>query len=304
MKNLTFVVQGKIQPNTKNCLASIRHFYPESTIVLSTWKGEPIGGLEYDLILENEDPGTVEIGKGAYFNLNRQIVSTRNGLKAVTTPYAVKMRTDTQILDKKIPELLARMVPAQLFENKIIALDLFFRDPRKFKLLFHIGDIFQAGNTSDLKDLWDIPPMPDREMQDWTTGRFQIFNDLRFWKFRYAPEQYIFIAFLAKRQIDASLQYCCEMDLSKACLSEALIAQNFQIYTVDELGINIPSRLLIYMRSQDVYDKATLENYSPGKTERQFRGMIRRRKWRLIRHFIKSPRLWIEFLNSQLQRSA
>lgn len=304
MKDLTFVVQGKIQATTRKCLASIRHFYPESTILLSTWKGEQTTGLEYDLILENEDPGTVQIGKDAYFNLNRQIVSTRNGLKAVTTPYAVKMRTDTRILDRNIPELLTRMVPGQLFGNKIIALDLFFRDPRKLKLLFHIGDIFQIGNTSDLKDLWDIPLMPDREIENWTAGRFHLFNDLPFSNSRYAPEQYIFIAFLAKRQIDASLQYCCEMELSKACLSEGLIAKNFQIYTVDELGINIPSRLLIYMRSQDVYDKATLENYSPQKTEKQFRGMIRRRKWRLIRQFIKSPRLWMEFLKSQLQRSS
>jgi hypothetical protein len=51
--------------------------------------------------------------------------------------------------------------------------------------------------------------MPEGEMRNWTGGGFHLFNDLRHWKVRYAAEQYIFIAFLAKNQIDASLQYCC-----------------------------------------------------------------------------------------------
>ncbi len=303
MKDLTFVVQGKIQANTKNCLNSIRFFYPESTIILSTWEGEPTTGLEYDILLESGDPGAVDTGKDAYYNLNRQIVSTRNGLKIVKTPYAVKMRTDTQILDVKIPELLNRMVPAKLFNNKIIGLNLFFRDPRKLMLLFHIGDIFQVGRTSDLQELWDIPLMPEGEMRNWTGGGFHLFNDLRHWKVRYAAEQYIFIAFLAKNQIDASLQYCCEVELDKACLSEDLIASNFQIYTVDELGINIPSRLLVNMRSQDVYEKSTLENYSRDKSRRELKSAIRRRKWSLFRKFIKSPRLWLDYLKSHFRKS-
>ncbi|MFN4003715.1 MAG: WavE lipopolysaccharide synthesis family protein [Hylemonella sp.] len=302
MKDLTFVVQGKIQPNTKNCLASIRHFYPDSTIILSTWKGEPLAGLECDLALENDDPGAFEISASTYYNLNRQIISTHNGLKTVKTQFAVKMRTDTQILDTKIPILLENPTPAQLFQNKIIALNLFFRNPRKFPLLFHIGDIFQVGKTDDLLSLWDIPLASELEIMHWRTGHFDIFNDMRSWKFRYTPEQYIFIAFLAKHQIDASLQYCCEMDWQKASLSESLIAKNFRICTVEELGINIPSRLLIYMRSQDCYNQATLDNHSKKKTEMEFKGMIRRRKWRLIRKFIKSPNLWIEFLKSGMLR--
>lgn len=298
MRDLTFVVQGKIQPNTRNCLSSIRQFYPGAAIVLSTWRGESLAELDYDIVLENEDPGGVEFANGAWNNTNRQIVSTRNGLKAVMTRFAVKMRTDTQILDNKINTLLNQQLPAELFQNKIIALNLFFRDPRKFPLLFHIGDIFQLGRTEDLLDLWTIPLIQEQEASGRHGSHFNIFNEFKHWPFRYVPEQHIFIAYLAKHKIDASLQYCCQMDWRKASISEALIAKNFKLYTSEELGINIPSRLLIHMRSQDVYEQQTLDNYSPEAVENNFKRMIRRRKRRLIRRFLLSPKDWLDLLMS------
>jgi hypothetical protein len=60
MKELTFVVQGKVQGNTRRCLESIRQFYPQSKIILSTWVGEPFAGLEYDAVVQSEDPGAIE----------------------------------------------------------------------------------------------------------------------------------------------------------------------------------------------------------------------------------------------------
>lgn len=50
---ITFVVQGPVQASasrqqiagiTEQCLNSIRRFFPKSTIILSTWKGQPLDG--------------------------------------------------------------------------------------------------------------------------------------------------------------------------------------------------------------------------------------------------------------------
>lgn len=63
---ITFVVQGPVQASasrqqiagiTEQCLNSIRRFFPKSTIILSTWKGQPLDGLDYDQVLELDDPG-------------------------------------------------------------------------------------------------------------------------------------------------------------------------------------------------------------------------------------------------------
>ena len=49
-KDITFVVQGPIGNKKVACsaLLSIRENFPKSSIVISTWKGEAIDGLEYD----------------------------------------------------------------------------------------------------------------------------------------------------------------------------------------------------------------------------------------------------------------
>lgn len=302
MKNVSFVVQGKIQENTKSCLSSIRQYYPESTIILSTWETEIIDGLPYDVIVQSKDPGAIECAPGYYYNLNRQIISTLHGLKMVKTELAVKMRTDTRILERKLSELLRNMSQGELLTNKVLALNLFFRDPRKFPLLFHIGDIFHFGKTCDLLNLWDIPLTPEPETSSWNVNRFNIFNEFHSYKPRYTPEQYIFIAFLNKYKINISLDYCCEINFQKLRCSETSIANNFDIFSLEELGINIPSRLVIEMRSTDIYTRTLLNSISQNTVNwKHAKGMIRRRKWRLIRSFMKNPILWVSFFKNRIQ---
>lgn len=99
---ITFVVQGPVQifdgrdqPEnaTELCISSIRKYFPDSTILLSTWHEQDLSGLDFDELVENEDPGPLDYGpiRG---NINRQIVSTRNGLQNVKTKWAAKIRSD------------------------------------------------------------------------------------------------------------------------------------------------------------------------------------------------------------------
>ena len=96
-KDISVVVQGPVvgKPDwppskrlTERCLASIRRHLPGAEIILSTWAGSPVDGLDFDRLVECQDPGGVLLhehkGRKIFFNCSRQIVSTREGLRAAT----------------------------------------------------------------------------------------------------------------------------------------------------------------------------------------------------------------------------
>jgi len=60
-EDISVIVQGPVvgAPDhlTRRCLASVRQHLPGAELVLSTWQGSDTGGLEYDLLVPNQDPG-------------------------------------------------------------------------------------------------------------------------------------------------------------------------------------------------------------------------------------------------------
>jgi hypothetical protein len=105
---LSLVVQGAIdtnisprtgQPITQSCLESLRTWHPGAEIILSTWPDQPLNGLDYDILVLSEDPGACNAfrpgtSRVQFDNTNRQIVSSRNGLRRATRKYAAKVRSD------------------------------------------------------------------------------------------------------------------------------------------------------------------------------------------------------------------
>lgn len=98
-KDISVVVQGAINPTeTPKTLKSIREYLPDAQIILSTWEGADVNGLDYDILIENKDPGTVLLisrkNKKIYNNVNRQLLSIQEGLKKVERKYTLKFRSD------------------------------------------------------------------------------------------------------------------------------------------------------------------------------------------------------------------
>jgi hypothetical protein len=80
---LSVIVQGAIHSEfTPLCLQSIRKYLPDAEIILSTWEGSNVDGLEYDILILNEDPGYKKHCRDN--NTNRQLVSIQGGLKKVS----------------------------------------------------------------------------------------------------------------------------------------------------------------------------------------------------------------------------
>ena len=164
-RDISVVVQGPIvKHKTEKCLKSIRKNLPEAEIILSTWEGSSIDGLDYDILVINIDPGAVRQKKfttaKVFSNLNRMVLSTNNGLEKAERKYTLKLRTDACIdntgflnLFEKFP---ARCDEYKLFEHRILASTLYSKfaitdHENKVEIPFHVSDWWFFGLTSDLK---------------------------------------------------------------------------------------------------------------------------------------------------------
>jgi hypothetical protein len=165
-KDIAVVVQGAIdEKETAKCLKSIRRYLPDAEIILSTWEGSSIGNLEFDILKLNKDPGAELLettrNRTIYNNMNRQLLSTQEGLKLATRKFALKLRSDLILSSNKFlmyfNEFTCRTENYKLFERKIITPTLFTRfnfhnRQRKTRLLmpFHISDWWLLGLKKDL----------------------------------------------------------------------------------------------------------------------------------------------------------
>ena len=135
-KDISVIVQGVINiKETPKCLKSIRKYLPDAEIILSTWEDSDISGLDYDIVVLNQDPGAIIIEefshKVVYNNMNRQLLTTQEGLKKASRKYAMKLRSDLILTSDKFlkyfDEFQNRTDNYKLFERKIIVPALFTR---------------------------------------------------------------------------------------------------------------------------------------------------------------------------------
>ncbi len=163
---LAIVLQGPIVSEKSITLRIIHHYlrrYPEVCIVVSTWGNTPPPDLapltnlaengKIKLIL-NPDP----IQPGV-FNINRQIISSRNGLEFALTDFefSIKSRTDQVFVDPRFMNqlriLFDRYSEVGCKNSRIIVSSL---NTFAFRL-YGASDMFQFGKTKDLFEYWNQP---------------------------------------------------------------------------------------------------------------------------------------------------
>jgi hypothetical protein len=217
-EQISFVVQGPVdktlqqstgKPVTESCIESLRTWFPGSTIILSTWEGADVSGLDYDALVLSADPGAWNFmlpgdPRVLRSNGNRQIVSTRAGLKHVGTRFAAKVRSDVVLSGNAWLDLwdkFPRRAPEwRMFRERIVTGNLYARNPlREVPKPFHPSDWFMFGLTEDLLLLWDIDLEPEPESSYWFRSRphpkcMSESHDTR----RYQAEQYLWKTLLEK----------------------------------------------------------------------------------------------------------
>ncbi len=212
--DVTVVLQGYVDINiTKQAALSIRKYLPKAKIILSTWKDCELEGIDYDELILNEDPGACECGLFAtepiVNNGNRQIVSTKAGIKRVRTKYTLKMRSDLILLGDDILGYMnafpCRKSEYEIFKQRIIIGELFTRntfhyfDPQgvshKVPKPFHPSDWFLFGLTEDINRMYNnIQLIPKNEMVDYTC-KFpdRVLTNKYKYSWRYTTEQHILL---------------------------------------------------------------------------------------------------------------
>lgn len=231
----TFVMQGPIiEGVTRECLESIRLYFPESLILLSTWNGSNVDDLDFDECVLSDDPG------GQFYsnqlnsrqnNVNRQIISTLRGLDAVNTKYVFKIRTDFAISGRGFLEFWQRFRrpcgPYKVFDERMLACCYFARNPAGLmRMPFHPSDLAFFGMTSDVRRLFDIPLMTETEAY-WYADKGALVN-------RFVPEQYIFINCLKKSGREIDCQHYHDISGDNIKETEMYFAENFTMLEFEQ----------------------------------------------------------------------
>lgn len=170
-EEVTVVVQGAVDPVcAAKCLSSVRKYLPGAEIVLSTWEGTNTSMLDYDEVVLNTDPGPSDLVRLYPFehvnNINRQIVSTREGIRRASRKYVLKLRSDMLVKGQGFLKYYdvfgATVTKDAVFEKRIL-----LNAKTSLFQIGAIGDWWQFGLRKDMLLLWDIPLYPDRRGEEY-----------------------------------------------------------------------------------------------------------------------------------------
>lgn len=289
-EDISVVVQGAIdKKETKKCLKSIRKYLPKAEIILSTWKNSDVSGLDYDILVENDDPGAVVFNfeNRRINNVNRQLVSTKNGLEKVTRKYTLKFRTDfylngTRFLDffGKFPK---REEKFSVFKHRVIASSIYTRDystfGRKRKFLpFHPSDFFFFGLSEDIISYFKNTPL----MQKDDMAKYQCKNEnkkpYQTPTFRYTPEQYFCLSYLWQIFPDIQFDDWTDWNKENVKFSNKILYNNFIFLSTCESQIksnkhwrslllekNLCKGIIFYQKFVKIYKRTLDKDYSPNE---------------------------------------
>lgn len=253
-EEISVIVQGSIDnEETPKCLKSIRKFLPYAEIILSTNKGADVRGLDYDVLVLSDDPGAILMSDKmqTYNNLNRQLVSTQEGLKKATGKYAMKLRSDMILTSDKFLDYFdkfqARSDKYNLFEHKILTSCLFSRlnlksgkDQDRVPIPFHISDWWMFGLRDDLnKYFLDTQLIQEPYFSKYfdleeNKHKKNPFSEI---KCRFTPEQYLCYSCFRRNFDDIYMEDAADVSEDIMQKSRECIANNFIILQYKQSGI-------------------------------------------------------------------
>lgn len=251
--DITVVVQGAIDKNlTQKCLKSIRKYLPDAEIILSTWEGAQLEGLDYDILVLNKDPGGCKHDFVIYNkprsmnNFNRQLVSTKNGILKASQKYCLKLRSDLILTNSNFlkywDKFGIRNPKYKIFKHRILCSSVYSREyschcGTGLPILFHPSDFWFFGLTEDLKDyIINCPLQTKEEGGNWN---FKYPNRLPYLTalWRYAPEQFFCINWVKKYYPNLQYEDWSDWNAENIELSNNILYNNFIFLGYKQSGI-------------------------------------------------------------------
>lgn len=250
---ISVIVQGAIDKNfTPICLKSIRKYLPGAEIILSTWEGSDVDGLDYDELVLNRDPGGYKHDFAIYNqprstnNFNRQLISTCSGIMKANRKYCMKLRSDIILKSadflKYWDKFEVRDSKYKLFSHRVLCSSLFSREHScqngtGFPVPFHPSDFWFFGLLEDLKDYFgDCPRETEKEASDWG---FKYPNRLPYTTclWRFSPEQCFCVNWVKKYYPDVQFEDWSDWNPVNIELSNRILYNNFIFLCVEQSGV-------------------------------------------------------------------
>lgn len=265
MKNsnteVSILVRGKIEDRTQQVLCSIRSLFPSSPIILSTWKNSVTTGLDFDILVENDDPGALifnapkdarndgegnvifELNGKSYKhkskanNVNRIIKTIQGGLEKVNTKYVLSIRTDIILKNRKFLEYWD-MFPKyngkyKIFEHRIINSSSFAQFAHVMKngiqlLPFHMSDWIHFGLVEDVKLLYSCPLQDlENSAQYWYTHTRKQYDPFIEAGWQYPPETYVLYSLVKQKFPNVDFKDSDDFNSKNMAVSNMIMADNF-----------------------------------------------------------------------------
>ena len=260
---ITFVCTGHVfnegEFTTKKSLQSVRQYFPESKIILSTWEDEDlstVADLYDELVLNKKVPLKYSccLPKCDWYpklnSYDSQQLSTYSGLVKTKTKYAVRLRTDFILSNdcflKNYIELLSvfdgEFNKKKVFKQKVLIHQTGTISPytTDLPLIHHPSDIFHFGLTEDLLKLWSNTPIPDEVANFFSILETNIANPCLF-NHQFTPEQYLWLVTLDKANIKYKRpSYYLSYDKEMVEDQDELFLTNFLI--LDEIALGVQSK--------------------------------------------------------------
>jgi hypothetical protein len=258
--DITIVLQGGLGTgwDIRYQARYLRTVMPGVKVILATQKSAAKnfeGQADFDDVVLTDDPGAMPPVKliGAPHNINRQILSSKAGLDAVTTPYAMKMRTDAYITSRRSVDLwekwgIDKRGPRAKGAGRILVVNLFTLNPRfDERLCYHVSDWFQFGRTEDLRAFWSGPEMDFGtnvwyEHQPFAQGSLPREREFRS---KYATEQWLTLGYLYGAG-PYPIEYHNHVSPEIVREFDENLADNFVVVHPADIGLEMPKHKYVY----------------------------------------------------------
>ena len=250
---LSVIVQGPATASLRTVAASVRTWLPGAELIVSTWRGADVAGLDADVVVESDDPGSEPYldatGRPTAkpFNTNRMLTSTLAGLRRATRPYAMKMRNDTPLRSRACLAWCRRddeprVDDTRVFERRVVMPNVAVRPADSMKgYLFHPSDIVHIGLRTDLLRLWTCDLIDERENANWFRDNPRPKLELMPYSWaRYYNEQVLWLSCLRRHGLDPGYEHAGHYTPDLHERSERSIVNNFVCAEPWQLGITLP----------------------------------------------------------------
>jgi len=252
-KDISVVVQGAVdKENTPRCLKSLRKHLPGAEVILSTWEGTNTDGLDYDVVLYNQDPGGWRDGRTDILNnLNRQLVSSKNGIKAASKKYCVKIRSDIIFRSNRFltyfDKFPKRDPQYQVFQERVIFCSYFFKrylgqvQNTVHPVPFHMSDWFAFGLKEDVSLLYAAPLAREPENTNYISlHETEIYSPRRNLfgsSHQFTQEQYIFFNCIKKKLSTPTYNSIIEYTSESILFSDKVAVNNCIVLNPSQISI-------------------------------------------------------------------